>query len=197
MGTQEILESIIKRVPPPKGNLPQPLRALVFDSHYDSYKGVIAYVRIVDGELHEGERIAMMATGSATEIVEVGYFQPRMISSDSLSAGEVGYLATGFKNVKDCRVGDTVTTPHALGQVEALPGYKPAKPMVFAGIYPVEGNEYHLLRAALDRLQLNDASLSYEPETSTALGFGFRCAFLGLLHMEIIQNPIDREYNLD
>src|SRR5260221_1071068 len=197
IGTQEILEAIIKRVPPPKGNLHQPLRALVFDSHYDSYKGVIAYVRIVDGELHEGERIAMMATGSTTEILEAGFFQPRLISSGTLSAGEVGYIATGFKNVKDSRVGETVTTPNALGQVEALPGYKPAKPMDFAGIYPVEGNEYPLLRDALDRLQLNDASLFYEPETSNALGFGFRCGFLGLLHMEIIQERIEREYNLD
>ena len=197
IGTQEILEAIVQRVPPPKGNLQQPLRALVFDSHYDSYKGVIAYVRIVDGELREGERIAMVATESTTEILEAGYFQPRLISSSILSAGEVGYIATGFKNVKDCRVGDTVTTPNALGTIEALPGYKPAKPMVFAGIYPVEGNEYPLLRDALDRLKLNDASLFYEPETSTALGFGFRCGFLGLLHMEIIQERIEREYNLD
>jgi len=197
IGTQDILEAIVQRVPPPKGNLHQPLRALVFDSHYDSYKGVIAYVRIVDGELRDGERIAMVATGSTTEILETGYFQPRLISSSTLSAGEVGYIATGFKNVKDCRVGDTVTTPNALGTVEALPGYKPAKPMVFAGIYPVEGNEYPLLRDALDRLKLNDASLFYEPETSTALGFGFRCGFLGLLHMEIIQERIEREYNLD
>jgi GTP-binding protein LepA len=197
IGTQDILEAIVQRIPPPKGNLHQPLRALVFDSHYDSYKGVIAYVRIVDGELHEGERIAMVATESTTEILEAGYFQPRLISTSILSAGEVGYIATGFKNVKDCRVGDTVTTPNALGTIEALPGYKPAKPMVFAGIYPVEGNEYPLLRDALDRLKLNDASLFYEPETSTALGFGFRCGFLGLLHMEIIQERIEREYNLD
>src|SRR6266487_2980464 len=197
IGTHDILEAIVQHIPPPKGNLQQPLRALVFDSHYDSYKGVIAYVRIIDGELHEGERIAMIATGSTTEILEVGYFQPRLISAGTLSAGEVGYIATGFKNVKDCRVGDTVTTPDALGHAEALPGYKPAKPMVFAGIYPVEGNEYPLLRDALDRLKLNDASLFYEPETSTALGFGFRCGFLGLLHMEIIQERIEREYNLD
>ncbi|HYA98740.1 MAG TPA: translation elongation factor 4, partial [Ktedonobacteraceae bacterium] len=197
IGTQDILEAIVHRLPPPKGYLQQPLRALVFDSHYDSYKGVIAYVRIVDGELREGERIAMVATGSTTEILEAGYFQPRLASSSTLSAGEVGYIATGFKNVKDCRVGDTVTTQSALGTVEALPGYKPAKPMVFAGIYPVEGNEYPLLRDALDRLKLNDASLFYEPETSTALGFGFRCGFLGLLHMEIIQERIEREYNLD
>src|ERR1700694_5282586 len=197
IGTRDILEAIIKQIPPPKGNLHAPLRALVFDSHYDSYKGVIAYVRIVDGELHEGEKIAMMATGSTTEILEAGYFQPRLISVNTLTAGEVGYIATGFKNVKDCRVGDTVTVPSALGHVEPLPGYKPAKPMVFAGIYPVEGNDYPLLRDALDRLKLNDASLFYEPETSTALGFGFRCGFLGLLHMEIVQERIEREYNLD
>ncbi|MGH2497445.1 MAG: translation elongation factor 4 [Ktedonobacteraceae bacterium] len=197
IGTQDILEAIIKQVPAPKGELPDPLRALVFDSHYDAYKGVIAYVRIIDGELREGEKIVMMATGSATEILEAGYFQPRLISSQTLSAGEVGYVATGFKNVKDCRVGDTITVPNALGRVAALPGYSPAKPMVFAGIYPVEGNEYPLLRDALDRLKLNDASLFFEPETSNALGFGFRCGFLGLLHMEIVQERIEREYDLD
>ncbi len=197
IGTQEILEAIIAQIPPPKGDPQKPLRALVFDSHYDSYKGVIAYVRVVDGTLHEGEKIAMMATGSTTEILEIGYFHPRLVSLETLSAGEVGYIATGFKNVKDCRVGDTVTVPTALGHVEPLPGYKPAKPMVFAGIYPVEGNEYPLLRDALDRLKLNDASLFFEPETSTALGFGFRCGFLGLLHMEIIQERIEREYDLD
>ncbi|GAC1568314.1 MAG: translation elongation factor 4 [Ktedonobacteraceae bacterium] len=197
IGTQEILEAIIKQIPVPRGNPHQPLRALVFDSHYDSYKGVIAYVRIVDGELREGEKIVMMATGSITEILEAGYFQPRLISSETLLAGEVGYVATGFKNVKDCRVGDTITVPSALARVGPLPGYNPAKPMVFAGIYPVEGNEYPLLRDALDRLKLNDASLFFEPETSTALGFGFRCGFLGLLHMEIVQERIEREYNLD
>ncbi len=197
IGTQDILEAIIRQVPPPKGNARLPLRALVFDSHYDPYKGVIAYVRIVDGELHAGEKIAMMATGSTTEVLEVGYFHPRLTASETLTTGEVGYIATGFKNVKDCRVGDTVTLASALGQVEPLPGYKPAKPMVFAGIYPVEGNDYPLLRDALDRLKLNDASLLYEPETSNALGFGFRCGFLGLLHMEIIQERIEREYGLD
>ncbi len=197
IGTQEILEAIVKQIPPPKGNPDTPLRALVFDSHYDSYKGVIAYVRVFDGQLREGERVAMMAVGSTTDILEAGYFQPRMISSGQLTAGEVGYIATGFKNVKDCRVGDTVTTPGALGHVEPLPGYKPAKPMVFAGIYPVEGSDYPLLRDALDRLKLNDASLFYEPETSNALGFGFRCGFLGLLHMEIIQERLEREYGLD
>lgn len=197
IGTRDILEAIIKQIPAPQGNPSDPLRALVFDSHYDSYKGVIAYVRIVDGELREGEKLVLMATGSTTEILEAGYFHPRLTSSQTLSAGEVGYVATGFKNVKDCRVGDTVTVPSALGRVEPLPGYSPAKPMVFAGIYPVEGNEYSLLRDALDRLKLNDASLFFEPETSTALGFGFRCGFLGLLHMEIVQERIEREYNLD
>src|SRR5438477_225634 len=197
IGTQDILEAIIRQVPPPHGYVHQPLRALVFDSHYDAYKGVIAYVRIVDGQLRGGERIAMMATGSTTDVLEVGYFQPRLISAGQLTSGEVGYVATGFKNVKDCRVGDTITVPSASGEVEPLPGYKPAKPMVFAGIYPVEGNDYPLLRDALDRLKLNDASLFYEPETSNALGFGFRCGFLGLLHMEIIQERLEREYNLD
>ncbi len=197
IGTQEILEAIVKQVPPPKGNPDSPLRALVFDSHYDAYKGVIAYVRIIDGQLRTDERIVMMATGSTTDILEAGYFHPRLTPSATLTTGEVGYVATGFKNVKDCRVGDTITTPNALGTIEPLAGYKPAKPMVFAGIYPVEGNEYPLLREALDRLKLNDASLFYEPETSNALGFGFRCGFLGLLHMEIVQERIEREYNLD
>ncbi len=139
----------------------------------------------------------MMATGSSAGILEAGYFQPRLISASELTTGEVGYIATGFKNVKDCRVGDTVTLPATLGEVEQLPGYEPAKPMVFAGLYPVEGNEYALLRDALDRLKLNDAALFYEPETSNALGFGFRCGFLGLLHMEIVQERLEREYNLD
>ncbi len=197
IGTQDILEAIVKRVPPPSGAVDQPLRALVFDSHYDSYKGVIAYVRIVDGQLRQGERVSMMAAGSTTEILEAGYFHPRLTPVGGLTTGEVGYIATGFKNVKDCRVGDTVTVPAALGQVEPLPGYAPAKPMVFAGLYPVEGNDYPLLRDALDRLNLNDASLFYEPETSNALGFGFRCGFLGLLHMEIVQERLEREYNLD
>ncbi len=197
IGTQDILEAIVKSMPPPKGAVDQPLRALVFDSHYDAYKGVIAYVRIMDGKLHSGERVSMIAAGSTTEILEAGYFHPRLTSSGELTTGEVGYIATGFKHVKDCRVGDTVTVPSALGHVEALAGYKPAKPMVFAGLYPVEGNDYPLLRDALDRLNLNDASLFYEPETSNALGFGFRCGFLGLLHMEIVQERLEREYNLD
>ncbi|MBV9691903.1 MAG: elongation factor 4 [Ktedonobacteraceae bacterium] len=196
IGTRNILEAVVKHIAPPRGDVHRPLRALVFDSHYNAYKGVIAYVRIVDGQLRTGERIAMMAAGSSAEILETGYFQPRLIPTEMLTSGEVGYIATGFKNVKDCRVGDTVTVPSALGKVEMLPGYKPAKPMVFAGLYPVEGNDYPLLRDALDRLKLNDASLFYEPETSNALGFGFRCGFLGLLHMEIIQERLEREYDL-
>jgi GTP-binding protein LepA len=197
IGTQEILEAVIKHMPPPKGAVDSPLRALVFDSHYDAYKGVIAYVRVMDGKLRSGERVSMIAAGSTTEILEAGYFHPRLTSSGELTTGEVGYIATGFKHVKDCRVGDTVTVPAALGHVEALEGYKPAKPMVFAGIYPVEGNDYPLLRDALDRLNLNDASLIYVPETSNALGFGFRCGFLGLLHMEIVQERLEREYDLN
>ena len=197
IGTQDILEAILKLIPPPSGTVDCPLRALVFDSHYDAYKGVIAYVRIVDGQLREGERIAMMAAGSNTEILEAGYFHPRLTSAGILTTGEVGYIATGFKNVKDCRVGDTVTVPAALGEIKPLPGYEPAKSMVFAGIYPVEGSDYPLLREALERLKLNDAALFYEPETSNALGFGFRCGFLGLLHMEIVQERLEREYSLD
>ncbi|MBA2681326.1 MAG: elongation factor 4, partial [Ktedonobacteraceae bacterium] len=197
IGTQDILEAIVKQVSPPKGLVDSPLRALVFDSHYDAYKGVIAYVRIVDGQLRQGERLAMMASGSTAEILEAGYFHPRLTSAGILTTGEVGYVATGFKNVKDCRVGDTMTVPNALGHIEVVPGYKPAKPMVFAGLYPVDSSDYPELRDALDRLKLNDASLFYEPETSNALGFGFRCGFLGLLHMEIIQERLEREYNLE
>ncbi|HLW01536.1 MAG TPA: translation elongation factor 4 [Ktedonobacterales bacterium] len=196
IGTKEILEAIVHRIPPPKGNLGQPLRALVFDSHYDAYKGVIAYVRLIDGEIRSTDRLLMMATGSAAEVLEVGYFHPQLAPTDALSAGEVGYVATGFKNVKDCQVGDTITLASRPAE-EALPGYRPAKPMVFAGLYPVEGNDYPLLRDALDRLKLNDASLVYEPENSVALGFGFRCGFLGLLHMEIIQERLEREYDLN
>ncbi|HEX4203755.1 MAG TPA: translation elongation factor 4 [Ktedonobacteraceae bacterium] len=197
IGTQDILEAIVKRVEPPRGEADQPLRALVFDSHYDAYKGVIAYVRVIDGQLRENERMIMMATGSSSEILEAGYFHPRMTSTGELTTGEVGYVATGFKNVTDCHVGDTITIPAALHEVEPLPGYQPAKPMVFAGLYPVEGNDYPLLRDALDRLKLNDAALFYEPETSNALGFGFRCGFLGLLHMEIVQERLEREYHID
>jgi GTP-binding protein LepA len=196
IGTGDILEAIVARVPPPKGDAKRPLRALVFDSKYDSYKGVIAYVRLVDGALKGTERISMMQTGSATDILEVGYFGPDLTATKQLTAGEVGYVATGFKNVKDCQVGDTLTLASAPAK-EPLPGYRPAKPMVYAGIFPVDGDDYPLLRDALDRLRLNDAALVFEPENSVALGFGFRCGFLGLLHMEIVQERLEREYNLD
>ena len=196
IGTHEILEAVVKNVPPPRGDFDKPLRALVFDSKYDAYKGVIAYVRVMDGTLSRGDRLEMMQTESRAEVLEVGYFIPTLVPTTSLSAGEVGYIATGFKNVKDCQVGDTVTLA-AHPAEKALPGYRPAKPMVFAGMFPVEGDDYSLLRDALERLRLNDASLVFEPESSVALGFGFRCGFLGLLHMEIIQERLEREYNID
>jgi GTP-binding protein LepA len=196
IGTRDILEAIVQRVPPPHGLAHQPLRALVFDSKYDPFKGVIAYVRVVDGALAQGQKMQMMATGSSTDVLEVGYFGPQLVAARELGAGEVGYVATGFKNVKDCRVGDTITAFGERGVVP-LPGYRPAKPMVFAGLYPVDGDEYPTLRDALERLQLNDASLVFEPESSLALGFGFRCGFLGLLHMEIIQERLEREYSLN
>ena len=196
IGTQEILEAVVQRVPPPHGVDDKPLRALVFDSKYDAYKGVIAYIRVVDGKITTSDRLLMMQTHSSAEVLEVGYFIPTLVASTSLSAGEVGYVATGFKNVKDCQVGDTVTLA-SRPATEALAGYRPAKPMVFAGLFPVDGDDYPLLRDALERLRLNDASLVFEPENSVALGFGYRCGFLGLLHMEIIQERLEREYNLN
>ncbi|MCL4534776.1 MAG: translation elongation factor 4 [Bacteroidetes bacterium] len=196
IGTKEILEAVVKRVPPPRGNLHQPLRALIFDSHYDPYKGVVTYVRVVDGTVQPAGRLTMMATGREAEALEVGVFRPQMVTVDSLAAGEVGYIATGLKTVGDCRVGDTITTS-VNGASVPLPGYRPAKPMVFAGLYPSQSADYLLLREALEKLRLNDAALSFEPETSLALGFGFRCGFLGMLHMEIVQERLEREYNLD
>ncbi|HEX9068355.1 MAG TPA: translation elongation factor 4 [Ktedonobacterales bacterium] len=195
-GASDILEAVVKHMPAPRGHRKSTLRALVFDSKYDAYKGVIAYVRVVDGIVRGGDRVRMMATGGTADILDVGYFSPLLVTAPSLAAGEVGYIATGLKNVVDCQVGDTVTLD-ATPATEALAGYRPAKPMVYAGIFPVEGDDYPLLRDALDRLKLNDASLVYEPENSVALGFGFRCGFLGLLHMEIIQERLEREYNLD
>ena len=191
-----VLEAIAEKIPAPKADKEQPLRALVFDSHYDSYKGVIAYIRVFDGKINANEKIMMMATGSKIEPVEIGVFAPGMKPVPSLEAGDVGYIATGLKTVSDCRVGDTITS--ALKPAEKpLPGYQKAKPMVFAGVYPTEGEDYGNLKEALEKLQLNDASLTFEPETSEALNFGFRCGFLGLFHMEIIQERIEREYNLD
>ncbi|MBV8083945.1 MAG: elongation factor 4 [Chloroflexi bacterium] len=195
-GTDAILEAVVQRIPPPEGDGNKPLRALIFDSHYDLHKGVIAYVRVADGLIARSTDIQLMSTGRRTDIMELGFFSPRLKAVDSLQAGEVGYIATGLKNVKDCRVGDTVTDSDFPAK-EALPGYQPAKPMVFAGFYPTEGDDYPLLRDALERLQLNDAALSFEPETSQALGFGFRCGFLGMLHMQIIQERLEREYDLD
>jgi GTP-binding protein LepA len=172
------------------------VRALIFDSKYDSYRGVIAYVRVKDGTLPSGERIALMGSGAQSEMMELGSFRPMLTALPDLSAGEVGYIATGLKNVKDCQVGDTITSA-ARPAKAPLPGYKPAQPMVFAGFYPVNGEDYPLLRDALERLQLNDASLTFDPENSVALGFGYRCGFLGLLHMEIIQERLEREYKLE
>jgi GTP-binding protein LepA len=191
-----VLEAVIGRVPPPRGDVNAPLRALIFDSHYDSYKGVIAYVRVVDGVLNKNTKLLMMATGAELEPVEVGIFAPDMRPVDSLQAGEVGYVATGLKTIREVRVGDTITYAQNPA-TEELPGYKAVKPMVFAGIYPVESEDYGLLRDALEKLQLNDASLTFEPETSQALNFGFRCGFLGLFHMEIVQERLEREYDLD
>ena len=196
VGIDKILEAIVRNVPPPAGNRDAPTRALIFDSHYDSFKGVIAYVKVIDGAISAGDRIRLMATGKEAETIELGYFSPGMTTAKVLSTGEVGYVATGLKVVKDLHVGDTITLAEAPAE-NALEGYRPAKPMVFAGLYPVDSEDYPLLRDALDRLQLNDASLTYLPESSLALGFGFRAGFLGLLHMEIVQERLEREYNLD
>ncbi|HLH22533.1 MAG TPA: translation elongation factor 4 [Chloroflexota bacterium] len=195
-GVEAILQAVVTRVPPPRGERNAPLRALVFDSHYDSYKGVIAYVRVVDGAVGPTQRIRLMATETTAEVLEVGVFRPTMGPVEGLAAGEVGYIATGLKDVRDVRVGDTITLA-AAPAAEPLAGYRPAKPMVFAGLYPTASDDYHLLRDALDKLRLNDASLVYEPESSVALGFGFRCGFLGMLHMEIIRERLEREYNLE
>jgi GTP-binding protein LepA len=196
IGVDDILEAIVRRVPPPRGDPQAPLRALIFDSHYDPYKGVIAYCRFIDGYAKAGEPVRMMSADVRSEAMEVGIFHPTMMSIDCLEAGEVGYIATGLKSVRDVRVGDTITS-NARPAADPLPGYKAAKSMVFAGLYPTNGEEYPLLREALERLELNDASLVYEPESSMALGFGFRCGFLGMLHMEIIRERLEREYNLE
>ncbi|MFN8521904.1 MAG: translation elongation factor 4 [Chloroflexota bacterium] len=196
LGVAAILDAIVERIPPPRGSLTDPLRALVFDSHFDAYKGVIAYVRLVDGGVEAGTPVLMMATGKRADVLETGIFNPRMSPIEDLAAGEVGYIATGLKDVRDVEVGDTVTLA-ATPAREPLPGYRPAKPMVFAGLYPTATEDYPLLRDALEKLRLNDASLVYEPESSVALGFGFRCGFLGMLHMEIIRERLEREYQLD
>ena len=195
-GVADLLHAVVERVPPPTGDPNGPLRALIFDSHYDAYKGVVAHVRVVDGVLTADDRILPMATQKASEMLELGVFAPEPRPIARLAAGEVGYAATGLKAVADCRVGDTLTL-ESRPAASPLPGYRPAKPMVFAGFYPQRSEDYPSLREALEKLRLNDASLVYEPETSQALGFGFRCGFLGLFHLEIIQQRLEREYDMD
>ncbi|MFH0793082.1 MAG: translation elongation factor 4, partial [bacterium] len=195
-GVPELLEAIVERVPSPRGNPDAPLRALIFDSAYDSYKGVITYIRVRDGSIRRGDKIRFMATGDEFEVSELGYFMPRMVPAESLECGEVGYLAAVVKTLASVKVGDTVT--HARRRAEKpLPGYKEVKPVVFAGLYPVISDDFDELKDAIEKLKLNDASFHSEPETSNALGFGFRCGFLGLLHMEIVQERLEREFNLE
>lgn len=193
---EEVLETILQKVPPPRGDPQAPLRALIFDSHYDPYKGVVAYIRVVDGALSLSDSLLLMSSGLVTKPVEIGIFTPEMKPVAQLITGEVGYVATGLKSVTECRVGDTITLA-GMPASAPLAGYRKAKPMVFAGIYPVEGEDYADLKEALEKLQLNDASLVFQPETSQALNFGFRCGFLGMFHMEIIQERLEREYDLD
>src|SRR5687768_3043833 len=195
-GVVELLEALVSRVPPPEGDAAAPARALIFDSEFDQYRGVVAYVRVVDGELRKGAAIRAMQTGTEAEVDEIGYFGPQMTPVDSLRAGEVGYLITGIKDVSQLRVGDTLTTK-GNPATEPLPGYREIKPMVFCGLFPVETNQFPDLRDALEKLELNDAALTWEPETSEALGFGFRCGFLGLLHMDIVRERLEREYDLE
>lgn len=195
IGIEDVLEAIVARVPAPQGDAEAPLKALVFDSKFDAYKGVVLYVRLMQGRLRKGMKIRMMATGAEFDVTEVGYFKPGIVNVDELEEGQVGFFAASIKNVKDARVGDTVTDANRPAEA-ALPGYRKATPMVYCGLYPVENSDYDNLRDALEKLQLNDASLVFEPETSTALGFGFRCGFLGLLHMDVIKERLEREYNL-
>jgi len=195
-GVPEILEAIVTRIPPPKGDPDAPLQGLIFDSHYDPYKGVVVYVRLAQGRLHAHDTIRLMASGVESELLELGVFRPQLVPVRELVAGEVGYVATGLKSVRDAQVGDTLTNAKAPA-ASPLPGYQPAKSLVFAGIYPLSGEDYPLLRDALEKLHLNDASFTYEPESSIALGFGFRCGFLGLLHMEIVQERLEREFGLE
>lgn len=196
LGIDDVLKAVVENVPPPKGDTDAPLQALIFDSYYDNYKGAICYVRMINGSVKAGTKIRFMATGRSFDVTEVGIFSPYLKATDELTAGEVGYIAASIKNVSETRVGDTITDNENPAK-EALPGYKTINPMVFCGVYPADGAHYDDLRDALEKLKLNDASLSFEPETSLALGFGFRCGFLGLLHMEIIQERIEREFDLD
>ncbi|EEG78056.1 translation elongation factor 4 [Dethiobacter alkaliphilus] len=195
MGIEDVLEAVVQQIPPPTVEEDEPLRALIFDSHYDSYRGAVAYIRVMEGRIKDRMKIKMMANDKVFEVSEIGTFQPQMTKASALAAGEVGYLVAGVKNVKDTQVGDTITSADRPAEAP-LPGYRRANPMVYCGLYPVDSGEYEDLRDALDKLNLNDAALKYEPETSEALGFGFRCGFLGLLHMEIIQERLEREYKL-
>ena len=195
-GVAELLEEVVRLVPPPIGDPSAPVRTLIFDSVYDSYRGVVTYVRVIDGHVSTRERIQMMSTRATHDLLEIGVISPEPVPANGLGVGEVGYLITGVKDVRQSRVGDTVTLSHK-GAVEALGGYRDPKPMVFSGLYPLDGSDYPALRDALDKLKLNDAALVYEPETSVALGFGFRCGFLGLLHLEIVRERLEREFNLD
>jgi GTP-binding protein LepA len=195
-GVEDILEALVRHVPPPQGDPAAPPRALIFDSVFDQYRGVIAYVRVVDGTFRRGEAIRAMQAGTRADIDDIGFRSPDMVKTETLEAGEVGYIITGIKDVAKLRVGDTLTT-ESRPATEALPGYKEARPVVFCGLYPVDTDQYADLRDALEKLSLNDASLSYDPETSQALGFGFRCGFLGLLHMDIVRERLEREYDLD
>jgi GTP-binding protein LepA len=195
-GITDVLDELIARVPPPDGDPDAPPRALIFDSEFDQYRGVIAYIRVVDGTFTKGEAIRAMQAGTEAEIDDIGFFTPQMTPATALHAGEVGFLITGIKDVSALRVGDTLTTKHG-GATEALPGYREVKPMVFCGLFPIESDDYPDLRDALEKLTLNDAALSWEPETSEALGFGFRCGFLGLLHMDIVRERLEREYDLE
>ncbi len=196
LNIEQVLESIVETLPPPNGDEEASLKALIFDSYYDSYKGVVSIVRVLDGKVKPGDKIKLMATNKVYDVTEVGVFIPSALAVPELSAGDVGYITASIKNVRDARVGDTITEASRPTE-KALPGYKPAIPMVYSGIYPVDGAKYDELKEALEKLQINDAALNFEPETSIALGFGFRCGFLGLLHMEIIQERVEREFNLD
>ncbi|MFY0757507.1 translation elongation factor 4 [Metabacillus dongyingensis] len=196
IGIEEILEQVVEKVPAPQGDPDAPLKALIFDSLYDAYRGVVAYIRVVEGSVKVGQKIKMMATGKEFEVTEVGVFTPKALLLDELNVGDVGFLTAAIKNVGDTRVGDTITDAKN-GATEALPGYRKLNPMVYCGLYPIDTARYNDLREALERLELNDSALQYEPETSQALGFGFRCGFLGLLHMEIIQERIEREFKID
>ena len=196
IGIDKVLEQVIELLPPPKGDFDKPLKALIFDSYYDSYKGAISIIRVFDGSVKAGDKIKMMATGATFDVTEVGYYTPNPTQTESLSAGDVGYLCASIKNVSDTKVGDTITLANDPTK-EALPGFKEAEPMVFCGVYPADGARYGDLKEALEKLKLNDAALFYEPEVSAALGFGFRCGFLGLLHMEIIEERLEREFDLD